>query len=197
MARKNQKLVAVEVVSKEAMIGIVADIVRNKLRVAELDAQMQQDVVSIQERYAPEMEELGRSIAAAEAGVHAWALRHPEEFEARRSIDLPSAEVGFRVSPPAVEKIRSKDTWEKIAVLLTGYEYEVPESGEQFRGVDYVRQPAPQVDKEKLIADRNRIPLHALEQIGIRIVQDDVFSIRPKSDIIDAGPAVATRREAP
>lgn len=197
MAKRNQKLVAVEVCSKEAMVGVVADVVSAKLRLAELKAQMEQDVVEIQRRYAPEMEELGRAVAAGEAGVYAWALRNPAEFEARRSIELPSAEVGFRTSPPKVEKIRGKQTWEQIALLMTGFEYESDEAPERFNGADYIRQPAPEVDKEKLIADRHAIPPQALEQIGIRIVQEDVFSIRPKSEILEAGPAIAAeKREA-
>ncbi|MCC6356940.1 MAG: host-nuclease inhibitor Gam family protein [Verrucomicrobiae bacterium] len=196
IGKRNTRLVAVEVASKEAMIGVVAEIVRLRLRMAEVTAQMEQDVAEVQARYAPEIEELGRAVAANEVGVHAWALRNPKEFQVRRSIDLPSAEVGFRTSPPKVEKIRSKQTWEQIALVMTEYEYEADEAPERFSGADYIRQPAPEIDKEKLIADRAKIPPQALEQIGVRIVQEDVFSIRPKSDLIGAGPSVAAGREA-
>ncbi len=191
MATKKQKIQPANIHSREAMMAAVADVVGAKLRAAELRAQMEQEVNDLHRRYQEDIEALGREIAAKEQGVYVWAQRNPGEFPPeRRTIDLPTATVGWRLSPHAVDKLKPKDKWADIAYRLA----EIAEEG--FGGENYIRYAEPSVDKEALIADRETIPAGALRLAGIAITQEDVFSIRPKSDIAEAGPAVAAKREA-
>jgi phage host-nuclease inhibitor protein Gam len=187
MAKKT-KIEAANIHSREGMMSAVADVVGAKLRVAELTAQMEQEVNDVQRRYQEGIEALGREIAAKEQGVYVWAQRNPGEFPPeRRTIDLPTATVGWRLSPPSVEKVRAKDKWEDIAYRLV----EVVEDG--FIGENYVRYAEPSVDKKQILADANIIPTAALKLAGLAIEQEDVFSIRPKSELAEAGPAEARR----
>lgn len=203
MATKKQKVVAMVVVSREAMAAVVADVVDAKLQLTELEAQMEQDILLVQRRYQDRLADLGQKVAACEAGVYVWATQHKAEFgepggDKPRSIDLPTAQVGFRLNPPAVTKLRTKDNWRDIAFRLQATQVtKAPEPGAEaaviFCGAAYVREADPEVNKDGLIADRDKIPAEVLADVGIVISQEDTFFIKPKAEIIAAR---ATKREA-
>jgi hypothetical protein len=54
-----------------------------------------------------------------------------------------------------------------------------------------VRYPEPEVNKEKLLADRARLKPEQLQEAGLRIEQDENFFIRPRSDVISQSAKVA------
>lgn len=174
---KKTKIKPVLIHSREGFQGVVSEIVAAKLSAAALQVEMEQEIAQIQKRYQGDMDEISREIQAKEAGVHVWAVQNPKEFGERRSIELTQAIVGFRTCPPAVEKIRSRDTWGDIAQRLASV------NDGEFIGENYLRYKDPEVDKTSLIADRESIPERALKTIGIRIEQDEVFFIEPKSEV--------------
>ena len=79
------------------------------------------------------------------------------------------------MTPPRVEKISGKDTFGKIGLRLESLEW----------GAAYVRYPDPEVNKEKLLADRARLNAEQLQEAGLKIEQDENFFIRPKSDVVE------------
>jgi hypothetical protein len=96
-------------------------------------------------------------------------------FADKKSLDLLLATVGFELTPPRVEKVSSKDTFGKIGLRLETIDW----------GAAYVRYPDPEVNKEKILADRASLSADQLRDAGLKIEQDENFFIRPKSAIAE------------
>src|SRR5262249_51832544 len=119
---------------------------------------------------------------AKEAGVFVYCQKQRAElFPEKKSLDFLLASVGFETTPPRVDKVNSKDTFGKIGLRLESLNW----------GAAYVRYPDPEVNKEKILADRTRLKPEQLEEAGLRIEQDENFFIRPKSDVVDQSAKVA------
>ena len=163
------------ITTKEGFHAVVVDVVSNKLRVAALTAKMEQEVIAVQKRYQDALADLNWKIECDFAGAQVWAERNQAEFGDKKSLDLVTATVGFRTSPPRVEK-STKDTWGRIALQLQALVW----------GEPYVREPAPEVNKEQLLADRAKLTDEQLKAAHIRFEQDESFYIDPKSQIAGA-----------
>jgi len=189
---KKTKIPAVVVSSREGMTAAVNDIIHAKLRCAELTAQMEQEIAAIQKGYQERLADLGREIQSKEAGVQLYCEQHrAAEFPGKKSIDLTLATVGFRETPYRVEKARSKDTWEEIAVRMAAMTTMGGDGETLFAGENYVTYPEPSLAKAVLLQDRAKIPEDVLKAVGIRFAYDEIFYIAPKSEV-----AEATVREA-
>ena len=166
------------------MTATVNDIVTAKLRHAEITAQMEQEIAAVQKRYQEGLAGLGREIQSKEAGVQLYCEQHRAmEFIEKKSIDLTLATVGFRETPYRVEKARSKDTWEEIAVRMAGITTTDGDGQTVFAGENYVTYAEPALAKAMLLQDRTRIPEDVLRAAGIRFAYDEVFYITPKSEV--------------
>lgn len=113
------------------------------------------------------------------------------EFVEKKSMDLTLATVGFRETPYRVEKTRSKDTWEEIAVRMAAISKTDAKGVTVFAGENYVTYSEPSLAKAVLLQDRTRIPEDVLKAAGIRFAYDEIFYITPKSEV-----AKATVKEA-
>lgn len=174
-----KKIPKIIIESREAMQGVVADIVQHRLKVADLNVQMEMEIAIIQRKYQGEVDKLNKAIQMKEAAAYVWSVKNPQEFGDAKSINFKVAVVGFRTNPPRVDKLRSKQTWSEIALILESLE------APNFVGENYVSYKDPDLSKEALIRDRDIIPKKVLEQAGIQIVQDEVFYIEPASEIIE------------
>ena len=96
-------------------------------------------------------------------------------FPEKKSLDLLLATVGFELIPPRVDKLSGKDTFGKIGLRLENLDW----------GAAYVRYPDPEVNKEKILADRTKLKPEQLREAGLTIEQDENFFIRPRSDIAE------------
>jgi hypothetical protein len=94
--------------------------------------------------------------------------------------------VGFRETPYRVEKSRSKDTWEEIAVRMAGITTTDGDGKTVFSGESYVTYAEPALAKAVLLQDRTQIPEDVLKAVGIRFAYDEVFYISPKSQVAGA-----------
>ncbi len=170
---KKPKIPAIVIASREAMIATVNDIVTARLRHAELTSQMEQELTA-----------LGREIQSKEAGVQLYCEQHREsDFSERKSIDLTLATIGFRETPYRVEKARSKDTWEEIAIRMAAITTRDSRGQVTFSGEDYVTYAEPALAKAVLLQDRPRIPADVLKAAGIRFAYDEIFYITPRSEV--------------
>jgi len=79
------------------------------------------------------------------------------------------ATVGFELTPPRVERLNAKDTFAKIGLRLENLDW----------AAAYVRYPDPEVNKERILADRARLKPEQLQAAGLKIDQDENFFIRP------------------
>jgi len=189
---KKMKIPSIVIASREAMTATVNDIVTAKLRHAEITAQMEQEIAGVQQRYQERLAGLGREIQSKEAGVQLYCEQHRgTEFVEKKSMDLTLATVGFRETPYRVEKARSKDTWEEIAVRMAAISKTDANGETVFAGENYVTYSEPSLAKAVLLQDRTRIPEDVLKAAGIRFAYDEIFYITPKSDV-----AKATVKEA-
>lgn len=194
-----QKFTPVHITSKEAMFGAVNDVVRAKLDHAALTVEMEQQIAGIQERFQKRLEPLQREIATKEAGIHVFATQQRETLFPKgfKSIDLQLAVIGFRETPYRVDKVRSKDTWDEIALRMAGYqetaatEEDGVDAVVTFKGEDFVRYGEPELDKKGLLTHRAEIPASALKAVGIRFDYDELFYIEPKSEVVDGSKEVA------
>jgi phage host-nuclease inhibitor protein Gam len=181
---KKTKIPSIVIASREAMAATVNDIVTARLRHAELTAQMEQEIAAVQKRYQDRLADLGREIQSKEAGVQLYCEQHRAiEFTEKKSIDLTLATVGFRETPYRVEKIRSKDTWEEIAVRMASISTTDAGGAPVFSGENYVTYPEPTLAKALLLQDRPQIPEDILKAAGIRFAYDELFYIAPKSQL--------------
>ena len=181
---KKNRIPAIVISSREGMTAAVNDIVTAKLRHAEITSQMEQEIAAVQERYQERFTGLGREIQSKEAGVQLYCEQHRDtEFTGRKSIDLTLATIGFRETPYRVEKARTKDTWEEIAIRMAAITTRDAAGHPLFSGEDYVTYAEPALAKAVLLQDRPRIPADVLKAAGIRFAYDEIFYITPKSDV--------------
>ena len=163
--------------SREAMIGTVADVVRLKLKHAALTAEMESEIEKIKKSYAKRLDDLAISLRDREAQVHEYcAANRRELFPDKKSIDTASAVIGFELTPWRGETSNRKIKWADVVGRLLKLAW----------GKAYVRNPAPQPDKEALLTDREKLTPEQLTSAGLAFCQDEQFFIRPKSEIAEA-----------
>jgi hypothetical protein len=183
---KKQKIQPVIITSREAMRVAAADLVADKLALEKLTVKIEARKLQIAREHQEEVDTLLRRIAATEGGLHAWSAIHKEdaEFDGKRSIELPCARFGFRTCPPKVE---TENKGEAAVNRLASVVVLDPSTDEPiFRGEDYIRYGAPAIDKDAILADRDKIPAEALVAAGIAIKQDELFFFEPKSEVLEA-----------
>ncbi|CAN5548539.1 hypothetical protein BH09VER1_BH09VER1_24850 [soil metagenome] len=184
--KKTPKPEPVLISSRAGMLAVVNDLVKYKLDHAALLVRIEKLKSRVTRKFQGDVDDLNRLIQMAEGGLHVWAASHPGEFDGKKSIELPDARFGFRTCPPKVDKVGGN--WEQILARLSSV-YLVDAQNDNlvlFDGSDYIRLGTPEIDKAKLLADRDKIPAEALQLAGILIVKDEVFFFEPKSELIEA-----------
>jgi phage host-nuclease inhibitor protein Gam len=179
---KNKKPPIVPILSRAALDAVVAEIATLKIQYAAAQADLELEVARAQQRRQEQMSTLARQIESREAGVFLYCRQHRAQlFPGKKSLDFPLATVGFRTEPPSVQKSSRKDTWTAIAQRMEASAW----------GSRYTSLPEPEVDKKALLADREKLSLEQLAEVGIIFQQDELFYITPKSEV-----ALRTVREA-
>ena len=173
---KRQKLEPCIISSRAALETVVADVVKLKMEHSQATAAMEQEIAEVQKRHQENLLGIGRQIEAREAGVFVYCRKNRFVlFPEKKSLDLLFATIGFELTPPRVDKISGRDTFGKIGLRLEDLDW----------GAAYVRYPDPEVNKEKILADRAKLKPEQLEKAGLMIEQDENFFIRPKSDALE------------
>jgi phage host-nuclease inhibitor protein Gam len=137
-------------------------------REAELCESRDTDLKEVMDKYEDEMLCLSQIKNAAFDTAHAYCLNNKEQlFGKRRTIGALHGIAGFRLGTPRLKTLKGTD-WNNV---LTELKTKLP---------DYVRttvEPA----KDQLLADRQKekvAPL--LREIGLQVVQDELFYIETK-----------------
>jgi phage host-nuclease inhibitor protein Gam len=160
---------APSITSRHELDAVVENIVQLQLNRAEIERHQEQEVASVRQKYRAPLAEIERYLTLETSWVETWAHQHSETFRDRQSLALTHASIGFRVSPHRVDRASRKWTWGAIAQKL----------GEYGWGRRYLRQPALEVNKEALLADRADLSAAELRQAGLKIVQEERFYIAP------------------
>ena len=161
--------VAQTITSRHELDAVVENIVQLQLNRAEIEREQEQEIATVRQKFRAPLAEIERYLLLETSWVEAWARRNPDTFRDRQSLALTHAVIGFRVSPHRVDRASRKWTWGAIAQKL----------GEFGWGQRYLRQPALEVNKEALLADRADLSPAELRQAGLKIVQEERFFIAP------------------
>jgi phage host-nuclease inhibitor protein Gam len=157
------------ITSRHELDAVVENIVQLQLNRSEIERGQEQEIAAVRQKFRAPLAEIERYLTLESSWVEAWAHRHPETFRDRSSLPLTHATIGFRTTPCRVDRASRKWTWGAIAQKL----------GEMAWGRRYLRQPALEVNKEALLADRADLSPAELRQVGLKIVQEERFYIAP------------------
>jgi phage host-nuclease inhibitor protein Gam len=138
----------------------------------ELRRAQENEIAAIRQRYRAPLAEMENYLELEMSWAESWALAHPDAFDADRSLACAHATIGFRAEPPRIERASRRWTWSRIALTLANLAW----------GSRYLRVPAPEVDKEALLADLASLSPIELRNAGIKIVQGETFFITPPTE---------------
>ncbi len=172
--------------TREGMEAAAAEYLKAKLSYATLTAELETAKAKVEANYIDRLNALADQVDQICASVQNFCTKHRSELmpDQKKSFETMSATIGFRDTPPRTEKAKKKDTWEQLADSLVTLKIMDAEGDVILAGINYVKEPALQVNKEALLADRGKFTADQLKQMGIRFEQDEVFYIDPKSDVV-------------
>jgi phage host-nuclease inhibitor protein Gam len=164
--------------NRHQLDAVVENIVQLQLEYCELRRNQEQEIADIRQKYRTPLAELERYLTLETTWVETWVQLNGAAFGDSRSLECTHAVIGYRTTPPRVERASRKWNWSDIALKL----------GELAWGRRYLRQPALEVNKEAILADRNELIATELRTAGIKIIQDERFFITPHSQSEAAAP---------
>jgi phage host-nuclease inhibitor protein Gam len=171
------KIIHCIVNSREELETMVADTARLKIDFTNLTSAMELEMAAIQKRYQPALQSLAKQIEIKESNVVNYCRRERDTlFASKRSLKMMLATIGFRATPPRVERIDSKARWASIARRLANADW----------GRDYLHTPAPEINKERLLADRTKLSEVQLGEVGLKFEQGENFFLEPNSKVAKA-----------
>jgi phage host-nuclease inhibitor protein Gam len=138
----------------------------------ELRRAQETEIADIRQRYRAPLAEIERYLDLETGWAESWACAHRDAFTADRTLACAHATIGFRATPPRIERASRRWTWSRIATTLADLAW----------GRRYLRVPVPEVDREALLADLADLSPVELRNAGIKIVQGERFFITPHSE---------------
>ncbi len=160
---------------REDMEACLGELARHTIQRDGLNAEMELRINEIRKKYEGKIESFSEKIEVCTEVLKDWAERHPDQFGKKKSIETVHGSVGFRFGQPQV-KTKLKLTWaivlEKIKALSLN--------------AKYVRVKE-EANKEAILADRDKKlngphGEYTIEDLGVRIVQDEAFFIEIKRE---------------
>jgi len=149
----------------EKLVGQIADLMNEERQInAETDARIIEIKQSVEKRLNTVQERLKEKLAVAQL----WAETNPQEFGNRKSIDLQHGRIGFRTGTPKL-KTAPRLTWAKVLERIKN-------------SVDYAAsyiRTKEDVNKDKILDDREKLGKDGLNLIGVRVVQEESFFVDP------------------
>lgn len=122
----------------------------------------------IEDEHAERITEITDELQAMVQQLQAWSDRHRAEFGDRKSMILTHGEMGWRMSPPALQTLK-KVTWKEVLKRLGAL---------KFRRFIRIK---PEVAKDVILTHRDKLAARGLlAKIGVEVVQEDVFFVEPK-----------------
>jgi phage host-nuclease inhibitor protein Gam len=158
----------VKIGTKEELVETVAEIARLTVDANLLRATMDERIVQIRDEFLPRIEAAQAEIKAEVKAAKVWAAANKQEFGETKSMDLGLAVVGFRTGMPKVSFLKGWTVEKCIEAILARF----PRRG-------YVRT-VEELDKQALIADRDKLTACDRDNIGVEIEQDEAFFVEVK-----------------
>lgn len=148
---------------------LLENILRLQAEREELERALENEIAAVRERYRAPLAELEHYLTLETSWAETWARANPREFTDQR-LDCAGATLGFRITPPRIDRASRRWTWSRIAEALAETEW----------GKGYLRTPPPEADREALQADLEKLSALDLHDAGLKVVQGDRFYVRPK-----------------
>ena len=168
MARIKKSLAAVleTRADAEAALGKLAELsYRRDMMVAQLDLELK----VARENFEYHITAVTAEIDGHFESLNVWADGHPNEFGARKSIDMVHGQLGYRTGQPKLKLLRGW-TWERVAAAVQQI---VPK---------YMRVKV-ELAKDALLDDRDAFSKEQMADIGCSVVQDESFFVTPKQEV--------------
>ena len=172
--------------NRQQLDAVVENIVQLQLDRDELERTQDREITEIRQKYRAPLAELERYLTLETTWAESWARENPEAFDDKLSLRCTHAVIGFRTTPPRVDRASRKWIWSAIALKLADVAW----------GKRYLRVPAPEVNKEALLADRAELSAAELRQVGLKIVQEERFYISPHRETENAETSESLWQEA-
>lgn len=166
---KRVKQVIEGIKTREEMEMVVETITRATIARDALVAEMDHELTEIRARYEPQVTAYGQEIDRAMVLARGWSDANPGEFGPRRSIEMVHGAVGYRTGTPKLKTLAGW-TWDRVLESLRGSNFK-----EAIRSKE-------EVDKEFILANRDRISAERMKSIGVKVVQDETFFVDPKRE---------------
>lgn len=171
--------------TREQLNALVENILRMQLERDLLESAQENEIASIRQKYRPPLADLERLLSIETAWAEIWARANPQAFTENR-LDSAGATLGFRVAPPRIDRASRKWTWARIAQSLA----------ETVWGKRYLRVPPPEVNKDAILADLDKLSPVDLRAAGLKIIHGDRFYLQPQTAEETTAPPETTWEEA-
>lgn len=166
---KKQKL-EFGAMTREDIAEHVGEYTRAKIHLDRLTAGMNKELDAIRARFAEQIEAAQKNAQTHHDIVEAWAEVNKAEFDKVRSIDFARGVVGYRLGTFKVTTTKGVTFKDAIKLLLR-----LP-WGKQFVRIK------EELDREAIIANREKLTAQQMAKAGIAIEQEDRFYLEPKAD---------------
>lgn len=140
----------------------------------------EREIKQIDERFGPVLEELADDLKLHTTQLREWADSNPQVFGTARSVEWTHGKFGWRMGQPKLVK-KSKAAWDTLTDVVR-----------TILGPRFIRQK-DEINKERIIADRETIDLDKMRACGLSVVQEESFFVEPK---IEEAPATTQSAEA-
>ncbi len=149
------------------MESLLADIAALKNDQRLLAARMDGRIQRIRDIYEPQLAARSQILTQLTDLARRWGEAHPEEFGGARSIDMGHGVVGWRLAPPALKTV-------------DGWSWDLVKNKLKSLGATAYIRAHEEVNKQSLLADRDRLGPEKLREMGLRVEREDAFFVEPK-----------------
>jgi len=164
-----KKIKTTAIKTHEELEETMGEYARHAIVRGQLVLAMEERINMIRKDYEGRLADCDALLETLFADMEAWAALNPGVFASKKSIDLVHGTLGYRTGMPALKPIKGCK-WEHILDML------------KCRGMhDYVRT-IYEVDKAKLLADRESIGPERLQALGVRVDQAERFFVEPRQE---------------
>lgn len=160
---KKMKRVATTIKNREDLENVMGEYAAQVLEKDRLTVQMEQEIAAVRARFEAPMAACVETGDGLFADLQAYATLHPEEFAARKSIELLHGVIGLRTSPPSVKQMNGVKAEHSLELLFA-------------ERMAWIRTKS-EVDKERILADiaSGNAKKEDLAKFGLRIDQPEIF----------------------
>lgn len=145
-----------------------------KNSLAALEAQMNEEINEVKERYKDEVTELSKQLKEPQEILEAFAKEQKANWGKKKSFKLLHCVIGFRTGTPKVTK-KKGFSWEAVLKLM--------KKNTIFS--KFIRT-TEEINKEAILAEKDEKLLYKLEDLCfVNIDQDENFFVEPKVEELE------------